>query len=154
MKLSKLIDAWKACFPLSEENIETPKTPTKRVRKPKKTGLISANILSEIITKSLDEDQAEDIIAIDLAGKSSIADIMIVASGRSGRHVSALADHIISKLKDAGAGKIKVEGLTNADWVLIDAGDVIAHLFKPEVRQFYAIERIWTGESKHLLGNA
>ncbi|MEK7660540.1 MAG: ribosome silencing factor, partial [Pseudomonadota bacterium] len=108
---------------MSEENIETPKLPAKRVRKPKKTGLISAKLISDIITKSLDEDQAEDVISIDLESKSSIADIMIVASGRSGRHVSALADHIISKLKDAGAGKIKVEGLTNADWVLIDAGD-------------------------------
>lgn len=138
---------------MPEENKELPKAPTKRVRKPKKTGLISANLLSEIIAKSLDEDQAEDVITVDLAGKSSIADIMIVASGRSGRHVSALADHIISKLKDAGAGKIRVEGLTNADWVLIDAGDVIAHIFKPEVRQFYSLERIWSGESKHLAGN-
>jgi len=92
-------------------------------------------------------------LAIDLEGKSSIADFMIIASGRNARHVVAIADHILSKLKDEGLGKIKVEGITNGDWVLLDAGDIIIHLFKPEVREFYALERIWLGESKHLASN-
>lgn len=100
--------------------------------------------------KSLDEDQADDVLCIDLAGKSAIADFMIIASGRNARHVAAIADHILVKFKDAGLGKLKVEGLANADWVLIDGGDVIVHLFKPEVREFYALERIWLEESKHL----
>lgn len=138
---------------MSSENSEEIEVKPKRVRKPKKN-LLPANVLSDLIMKSLDEDQAEDILAIDLTGKSSVADMMIVASGRSGRHVAALADHLLSKLKDAGAGRLKVEGLQNSDWVLIDAGDVVTHLFKPEVRQFYSIEQIWAGESKHLKGNA
>ena len=99
--------------------------------------------LSDLIVKRLDDDKAEDIIEIDLEGKSTIADTMIIASGRSARHVAALADHILRTLKETGAGKAKVEGLKNGDWVLIDAGDVIVHLFRPEVREFYNLERIW-----------
>lgn len=76
-----------------------------------------------------------------------MADAMIVASGRSARHVAAIADHVSRKLKDAGAGRIRVEGLANADWVLIDAGDVIVHIFRPEVREFYNLERIWASDS-------
>ena len=110
--------------------------------------------LKDIILTSLDDDQAEDIVCIDLAGKSSIADAIVVASGRSHRHVAAIADHILRKLKEAGAGKARVEGLPNADWVLIDAGDIVAHIFRPEVRAFYAIERIWTGETRHAAGAA
>jgi ribosome-associated protein len=82
-------------------------------------------------------------MAIDIAGKSSVADTIIVASGRSQRHVGALAQHIIEKVKEAG-GAAKAEGMANADWVLIDAGDVIVHLFRPEVRAFYNIEKIWS----------
>jgi ribosome-associated protein len=110
--------------------------------------------LKDLILSSLDEDQAEDVVCIDLAGKSSLADAIIVASGRSHRHVAAIADHIVRKLKDAGVGRARVEGLPNADWVLIDAGDVVAHVFRPEVRAFYAIERIWTGETRHAAGAA
>jgi len=128
------------------------------VRRAKKTPVNSGSKelsakLRDIILKSLDEDQADDVLAIDLEGKSSIADFMIIASGRNARHVVAIADHILSKLKDEGLGKIKVEGITNGDWVLLDAGDIIIHLFKPEVREFYALERIWLGESKHLASN-
>ncbi len=72
---------------------------------------------------------------------------MIVASGRSARHVSALADHVQRKLKEAGVSRIRVEGLPNADWVLIDAGDIIVHIFRPEVREFYNLERIWSSDS-------
>jgi ribosome-associated protein len=115
---------------------------------------LEPSVLKDMILASLDEDQAEDVICIDLAGKSSLADAIIVASGRSHRHVAAIADHIVRKLKDAGVGRARVEGLPNADWVLIDAGDVVAHVFRPEVRAFYAIERIWTGETRHAAGAA
>jgi ribosome-associated protein len=86
------------------------------------------------------------MVVIDLKDKSSVADAMIVASGRSHRHVGALADHLLRALKDGGYGKARVEGLPHCDWVLIDAGDVIVHLFRPEVRQFYNIEKIWSVE--------
>ena len=102
--------------------------------------------LEEMILHRLDEDKAQDIVVIDLKDKSSVADTMIVASGRSHRHVGALADHLLRLLKDAGQGKARVEGLPHCDWVLIDAGDIIVHLFRPEVRSFYNIEKIWSVE--------
>ncbi len=94
---------------------------------------------------SLEDDKAEDILAIDIRGKSSLADMLIVASGRSARHVASLADHVVRKLKEAGVKDVRVEGLPHADWVLVDAGDVVVHIFRPEVRAFYNIEKIWTG---------
>ena len=94
----------------------------------------------------LDDDKAQDIVRIDLKDKSSVADALIVASGRSHRHVGALADHVLRALKEAGYGRCRVEGLPHCDWVLIDAGDVIVHLFRPEVRSFYNIEKIWAVE--------
>jgi ribosome-associated protein len=83
---------------------------------------------------------------IDLKDKSSVADAMIVASGRSHRHVGAIADHLLRALKDLGLGRARVEGLPHCDWVLIDAGDLIVHLFRPEVRAFYNLEKIWSVE--------
>jgi len=103
--------------------------------------------LATMVVQQLDDDKAENILNIPLAGKSPMADAMIVASGRSARHVSALADHVSQKLKEAGASKVRVEGLPNADWVLIDAGDLIVHIFRPEVREFYNLERIWAGDT-------
>ena len=103
--------------------------------------------LARLVAQQLDEDKAENILNIPLTGKSPMADAMIVASGRSARHVSALADHVSRKLKEAGASQVRVEGLPNADWVLIDAGDVIVHIFRPEVREFYNLERIWAGDT-------
>ena len=100
--------------------------------------------LEELILSRLDEDQAQDIVFIDLKGKSPVADGLVIASGRSQRHVGALADHLLRALKDAGHGRCRVEGMPHADWVLIDAGDVIVHLFRPEVRTFYNIEKIWS----------
>ena len=91
----------------------------------------------------LEDSKAEDIITIDLTGKSALADTMIIASGRSHRHVSAVADHVQRALKEAGHGSPRVEGLPHADWVLIDTGDVILHLFRPEVRSFYNMEKLW-----------
>lgn len=96
-----------------------------------------------LILASLEDDKAEDIVTIDIKGRSSLADTLIVASGRSQRHVGALADHLVKKLKENGVREVRVEGLPHCDWVLVDAGDVITHLFRPEVRSFYDIERIW-----------
>ena len=98
------------------------------------------------ILARLDDDKAQDVVSIDLKDKSSVADRLIVASGRSHRHVGAMADHLLRTLKDAGYGRARVEGLPHCDWVLIDAGDVIVHMFRPEVRAFYNIEKIWSVE--------
>ena len=102
--------------------------------------------LIALVLERLDDDQAQDVVAIDLKGRSSLADVIVVASGRSQRHVAAIADHMLRALKTAGHGKARVEGLPQADWVLIDADDVIVHLFRPEVRAFYNIEKIWSVE--------
>ena len=102
-----------------------------------------AEKILEIITKSLDDGKANDVVVIDLQGKTSIANYMVVASGTSQRHVASLADQIQMKLKASGY-KSTIEGEEKADWVLIDAFDVIVHIFKPEVREFYSIEKMWT----------
>ncbi len=98
---------------------------------------------TKLIAKTLDDNKAEEIVTLDLADKCSFADYMIVATGRSQRHVSALADHVADALKKAGYPPLNIEGKDGADWVLIDAGDVVVHLFRPEVRQFYNIEKMW-----------
>ena len=106
-------------------------------------------LLSRIIS-SLDDDKAEDIVTIDLAGRSSLCDALVVASGRSQRHVASTAEHLARRLKEAGYGTARVEGLPQADWVLVDAGDVIVHLFRPEVRDYYDLEGMWSvDESRH-----
>ena len=102
--------------------------------------------LLKIVTDTLDGAKAEDIAVIDLDGKTSIGDYMVVASGRSQRHVGAVADHLIKALKDEGYGRARVEGLPQGDWVLIDAGEVIVHLFRPEVRDFYNLEKMWSAD--------
>lgn len=96
-----------------------------------------------LILQQLDDDQAQDVISIPLEGKSSIADHMVIASGRSTRQVAAMASKIAERLKQEGHGVARIEGLPAADWVLIDAGDVVVHLFRPEVRSFYNLERMW-----------
>jgi ribosome-associated protein len=98
------------------------------------------------ILASLDDAKAEDIVPLDIAAKTTIADHMVVASGRSHRHVGAIAEHLLKDIKDAGFGTATVEGQTACDWVLIDAGDVIVHVFRPEVRQFYNLEKMWAAE--------
>jgi ribosome-associated protein len=103
-----------------------------------------------VILARLDDDKAEDVVLIDLKGKSPLADSVVVATGRSARHVASMADHLVRTLKENGFGKAQVEGLPHADWVLIDAGDVIVHLFRPEVRAFYQIEKIWSVDSPHM----
>ena len=99
--------------------------------------------LLALVLHQLDEDQAQDVVSIPLEGKSSIADHMVIASGRSTRQVAAIASHLAERLKSAGHGNPRIEGLPAADWVLIDAGDVVVHLFRPEVRSFYNLERMW-----------
>ena len=102
-----------------------------------------ADQILELITTSLDDDKAENILTIPLRGKSAMADYMIVASGTSSRQVAAMAEHIEFKLKQNKIAILGLEGLRQADWVLIDANDVIVHLFRPEVREFYGLERMW-----------
>ena len=103
----------------------------------------AADDLHAIVMQSLDDDQAQETISIPLAGKSSIADHMVIASGRSSRHVAAMAQKLAEKIKKETGHIARIEGLPTADWVLIDAGDVIVHLFRPEVRSFYNLERMW-----------
>ena len=119
--------------------------------------LSDANLdpLLKLVLTQLDDDQAQDIVTIDLKGKSSIADHMVIASGRSTRQVAAIAQKLAEKIKQAGFGPVKLEGLPAADWVLIDAGDIVVHLFRPEVRSFYNLERMWAfGDAPPVAGNA
>lgn len=95
------------------------------------------------VLASLDESKADDIVSIDIQGKSSLADHIVIASGRSHRHVAALSEHLVRALKEDGHGAPRVEGQSSADWVLIDASDVIVHIFRPEVREFYNLEKMW-----------
>ena len=108
-----------------------------------KTGFAETENFLELVKKTLDEDKAEDVVIINLAGKTDIADFMLIASGSSRRHVGSMADHIQRKLKTNGLKDIKVEGLDYCDWVLIDAGSIIIHLFRPDVRVFYNLEKMW-----------
>ena len=97
-----------------------------------------------LIEASLADDKALDPVTIDLTGKTSIADAMIVASGTSQRHLASMAEHLLERLKAAGLSGLRAEGQGQSDWVLIDAGDVIVHLFRPEIRSFYDLEKLWS----------
>ncbi|MEL6266435.1 MAG: ribosome silencing factor [Pseudomonadota bacterium] len=110
--------------------------------------------LLELVVSSLDQDSAQDVVDIDLAGKSDMADFMVVASGRSSRHVAALSEKLVERLKHDAALLPRVEGREAADWVLIDAGDVIIHLFRPEVREYYQIEKMWQPDPQRLARQA
>ncbi|HMA55299.1 MAG TPA: ribosome silencing factor [Pseudolabrys sp.] len=96
----------------------------------------------------LEDMKAEDSVVIDLTGKSSIGDYMVVTSGRSQRHVSAVADHVVKDIEEAGGPRARVEGMRQGDWVLIDAGDIIVHIFRPEIRAFYNLEKMWAATAK------
>ncbi len=122
--------------------------PTRKATAKKKTAKAgkAADALLKIVASSLDDDQAVDVAVIDLAGKTSIADYMVVASGRSQRQVGAMADHLAQRIKKEGFGRAKLEGMPQNDWVLVDAGDVIVHLFRPEVRTFYSLEKMWAAD--------
>jgi ribosome-associated protein len=116
---------------------------------PATTGAATPPIASEpgslhaLVLQSLDDDQAQDIVSIPLEGKTAIADHMVIASGRSTRQVTALAQKLAERIKHGGFGNCRIEGLPAADWVLVDAGDIVVHLFRPEVRSFYNLERMW-----------
>ena len=153
MLSARLARKWRHPLPIIDKN--SPKVPVDKTtnghvgvnlnNKPRpKADVKAAKALSDMIVGVLDENSAQDVIEIDISGKSSVADFMIVASGRSNRHVGALADYVIQELKQNGHGGMGVEGLDASDWVLIDAGDVILHIFRPEVRAFYNLEKIWS----------
>ena len=130
----------------TEEFDLTRKTATTRKRAPK-TGEAATpeepTLLNRII-RSLDDDKAEDIVTFDLKGRSALADAIVIASGRSQRHVSAIAEHLARKLKEAGYGTRPLSGAQTGDWALVDAGDVIVHIFRPEVRDYYDLEGMWS----------
>jgi ribosome-associated protein len=111
-----------------------------------KTSLAELDRMQAVIIESLDEDKAEDIVAIDLAGRASFADRMVVATGLVDRQITAMATHLNEKLVESGFKKTRLEGANGTDWVLIDAGDIIIHLFKPEARTLYALEKMWGSE--------
>ncbi len=125
---------------------KAPKRVAKKTRVRDLESLARSRELLTLVQASLEDDKAEEVAVIELAGKSTIADFMVVATGRSGRQVSAMADHVREKLKGAGVKGVSVEGAARADWVLIDGGDIIVHLFRPEVRAFYALEKMWGEE--------
>ena len=108
-----------------------------------KTATLAVGDVLDLVSGSLEESKAEDITTIDIKGKSALGDYMVVASGRSQRHVAAIADHLLRELKSGGVKSPRVEGLQHGDWVLIDIGDIIIHLFRPEVREFYGLEKMW-----------
>jgi ribosome-associated protein len=114
---------------------------------PTQTGPLAAADMPErtrdLVLTVLDENKAEDLITIDLRGKTTMADYLVVATGNSARQVGAMAEQLISKLRDIGVHAGNAEGYPQCDWVLVDAGDVIVHLFRPEVRAFYSIEKMW-----------
>lgn len=105
-----------------------------------------SSLLVKDIIHWLDEAKAENIVTIDLKGKSSIGDFMLIATGRTDRHVGAIADQLRKKIKEAGEPRVRVEGLEACDWVLVDTGDIIIHVFRPEVRDFYNLEKMWSAE--------
>jgi ribosome-associated protein len=102
--------------------------------------------LVDRIVHWLDDAKAEDVAVIDLKGKTSIGDYMIIATGRSDRHVNAVAEQVLQALKDEGLARVRVEGQPQCDWVLIDTGDIIIHVFQPEIRAFYSLEKMWSAD--------
>ena len=129
------------------EGTKTLTSSAPRLQAAKQATVDDIRAVAESLAKALEDDKAEDLLFIDLQGKSSLADFMIIASGRSGRHVAALADHISQEVKKLTGRPASIEGMPNADWVLIDTGDIIVHLFRPEVREFYNLEKIWASDT-------
>lgn len=115
----------------------------KATKQTQKAAIAAVQGVLETVMTCLEDSKAEEITTIDIQDKSALADYMVIASGRSNRHVSAVADHLLRELKSTGHKSIKVEGLQSADWVLVDIGDIIVHLFRPEVREFYSLEKMW-----------
>ena len=140
---------WSNTDPVSRPALTPDSAPAGASEPAPRASAAPRNRLEALLLDKLDDEKAQDVVFIDLAGHSSVADGLIIASGRSQRHVGAMADHLLRTLKDEGYGKAKVEGLPGCDWVLIDVGDIIIHLFRPEVRSFYNIEKIWSVDSAH-----
>jgi ribosome-associated protein len=115
---------------------------------PKKKASAPETILLSRILKSLDDDKAEEVVSIDMDGHSSLCDTIVIANGRSSRHVASIAEHLARRLKEVGYGTCHMDGLTQGDWVLVDAGDVIVHVFRPEVRAYYDLEGMWSVDEK------
>jgi ribosome-associated protein len=112
---------------------------------PSPRGLETGSLVQNVL-QSLEDLKAEEIISIELAGKTTLADTMLIASGRSNVHVGAIAESVVKACKDAGIDSPRVEGLPHCDWVVVDAGDLIVHIFRPEVRKFYNLEKMWGGD--------
>lgn len=108
----------------------------------------TAKELLKLVKTSLEDGKAKDIVVIDVIGKSDIADYLVIASGNSGRHVAAIAGNLRDDLKKGGQDKVAVEGISQADWALVDCGDVVVHIFHPEVREFYSLEKMWGSNGK------
>lgn len=121
-----------------------PRTKAKPAKKKTAAAAAAEPLLLERILTSLDGDKAEDIVTIDLRGRSSLADALVIATGTSSRHVASIAEHLARRLKEAGYGARPIDGLPQGDWVLVDAGDVIVHLFRAEVRAYYDLEGMWS----------
>lgn len=132
---------------MTAEGYETLTKSAPRIAPADNASLADIRVVADALKSTLEDDKAEDVMFIELEGKSSLADFMIIASGRSGRHVAALADSLTQAAKQLTGRPANVEGMPNADWVLIDTGDVIVHLFRPEVREFYNLERIWADDA-------
>jgi ribosome-associated protein len=136
--------------PKAKAKVKTAKAPSRKVAKPKAKKAVpkprKAPVQSELLKRivaSLEDDKAEAIVTVDLEGRSSICDAAVVASGRSSRHVMSIAEHLARRLKEQGYGTRPVTGASQGDWVLVDAGDVIVHVFRPEVREYYDLEGMW-----------
>ena len=124
--------------------ITVPNQPVRSSRR--ESGKAGTEALHQAVAGALADAKAEDIVTIDLDGKTTIADLMVIASGRSKRHVDAVAERLLKQLKDDGTPALAAEGRENADWVLIDAGDIIVHVFRPEIRSLYNLEKMWSVE--------
>jgi len=131
----------------------TPQDTSRAADTDRQGGRPDAERLRELVQSSLDDDEAVDIVTIDLAGKTTFADYMIIASGESSRHVSAIAEHLLRKVKQAGV-RVRAEGANACDWVLVDAGDIVVHIFRPEVRSFYNVEKMWGVEASETAATA
>jgi len=129
---------------LTRKTTGAKRAPKKAAPKKKKATPVPETTLLSRILKSLDDDKAEDIVTIDLAGRASFCDAIVIATGRSSRHVTSTAEHLARRLKEAGYGTRPVDGAQQGDWVLVDAGDVVVHLFRPEVRDYYDLEGMWS----------
>lgn len=126
----------------------------RRKASPAKRGTPPAQALLALAEKILEDGKAEDLVAIDLHGKSDIADYLLIATGRSQRQIMALAQHLLDGLKAAGHGKLAAEGMRHGEWVLVDAGDVIVHLFRPEARAYYNLEKMWGEALSEAVGHS